>query len=118
MVLASVAPLHVLLFRGGVVPFGPLLEQQSTNPTDDTCPAGVQPAEGLQQEGTCRAAADDAAAATARAQDALIVNLWRNRDDAVIWDVAELAAHLAQETGSPAAFERLWRGVERATGEH
>lgn len=100
MVLSSADPLQVLLWRGGVVPFGPAR-------------AG---------NGSCRAAADapggppDQAAQAGAEQDELVVNLWRNRGDAVIWDMEHLEAHLETETGSGAAFQRLWHGVERGVG--
>ena len=110
VVLTSVAPLRMLLFKGGVVPFGPLLGQ-AANTTADSCPAADAQAGSSAQQGS-RPAGPEAA----RGQDELIVNLWRNRDDAVIWDVRQLAQHLARETGSQAAFDRLWRGMERALG--
>ncbi len=96
MVLTGVEPLQVLLWKGGVVPFGP-----------------AQAAAG---NGSCQAAERERDQATAAQQDALIVNLWRNRGDAVIWDVDQFQEHLAQDTGSEAAFERLWRCVERGIG--
>ena len=51
-----------------------------------------------------------------REGDDLIVNLWRNRGDAVIWSVADFEAHLAQ-SGSQQAFEGLWTSVQRSIGK-
>ena len=48
--------------------------------------------------------------------DDLIVNLWRNRGDAVIWSVAQLEEHLQATTGSQQAFEGLWTSVQRIIG--
>ena len=67
--------------------------------------------------GSCLASSAPAGAPDqASQQDELIVNLWRNRGDAVIWDVEQLKAHLLEETGSDTSFRRLWRGVERGIG--
>ena len=51
-----------------------------------------------------------------REGDDLIVNLWRNRGDAVIWSVADFEAHLAQ-SGSQQAFEGLLASVQRSIGK-
>ena len=48
--------------------------------------------------------------------DDLIVNLWRNRGDAVIWSVAQLEKHLLTTTGSQQAFEGLWASLQRSIG--
>ena len=95
VVLTNVEPLQVLLWRGGVVPFGPAQAAAGNG----SCPAPGEP---------------DQASATQ--QDELIVNLWRNRGDAVIWDVDQFRQHLAEGSEGEAAFERLWRSVERGTG--
>ena len=50
-----------------------------------------------------------------REGDDLIVNLWRNRGDAVIWSVADFEAHLTK-SGSQQAFECLWTSVQRSIG--
>ena len=51
-----------------------------------------------------------------REGDDLIVNLWRNRGDAVIWSVADFEDHLAR-SGSQQAFKDLWTSVQRSIGE-
>ena len=51
-----------------------------------------------------------------REGDDLIVNLWRNRGNAVIWSVADFEAHLAK-SGAQQAFEGLWTSVKRSIGK-
>lgn len=48
--------------------------------------------------------------------DDLIVNLWRNRGNAVIWSVAGFERHLLASTGSQHAFEGLWISLQRSIG--
>lgn len=48
--------------------------------------------------------------------DDLIVNLWRNRGDAVIWSVAQFEKHLLATTGLQQAFEGLWASLQRSIG--
>ena len=98
MVLCNVDALQVLLWRGGVVPFGP-----------------AQAGNGSSRAADAAAGAPDQATEGAQ-QDELIVNLWRNKGDAIIWDVEQFEEHLKDATGSDAAFQRLWRSVERAIG--
>lgn len=50
--------------------------------------------------------------------DDLIVNLWRNRGDAVIWSVAQFEKHLLATTGSQQAFQGLWTSLQRSIGVH
>ena len=90
MVLSNVDTLQVLLWRGGVVPFGPGARRGNGSCLASSAPAG---------------APDQASQ-----QDELIVNLWRNRGDAVIWVVEQLKAHLLEETGSDTSFRRLCAG--------
>lgn len=48
--------------------------------------------------------------------DDLVVNLWRNRGDAVIWSLNDLEKHLLSESGSQQAFDSLWISVQRNIG--
>lgn len=48
--------------------------------------------------------------------DDLIVNLWRNRGDAVIWSVAQFEKHLLATSGSQQAFKGLWSSLQRKIG--
>ena len=51
-----------------------------------------------------------------RESDDLIVNLWRNRGDTVIWSVADFEAHLAK-SGLQQAFKDLWTSMQRSIGK-
>ena len=50
--------------------------------------------------------------------DDLIVNLWRNRGDAVIWSVAQFEKHLIAANGTQEAFRGLWTSLQRSIGVH
>ena len=56
------------------------------------------------------------AASGYRYGDHRIVNLWRNRGDAVIWSLADFKSHLLASTGSGQAFESLWKSMQRLLG--
>lgn len=56
------------------------------------------------------------AASGYRYGDDRIVNLWRNRGDAVIWSLADFKSHLLASTGSGQAFEGLWKSMQRLIG--
>ena len=56
------------------------------------------------------------AASGYRYGDDRIVNLWRNRGDAVIWSLADFESHLLASTGSGRASESLWTSMQRIIG--
>ena len=101
VVVGSAEPVRVYLFNGGVLPFGSLKEEgAAVGKGDDTCSAGAH-----QQCSQQRDAGDD-----------LIVNLWRNRGEAVIWSVDDFRQHLGEVTGSSTAFDRLWAAIQQKIG--
>jgi len=104
VVVSKVDPLRIYLFKGGVLPFGTLKEEAAAS-TIDGCPAAADASTQQQQCSAELSALDD-----------LIVNLWRNRRDAVIWKVDDFEVHLRTETGSSAAFDALWAAVQRLIG--
>lgn len=105
MVVTSVEPLRVYLFNGGVLPFGSLKGEQTTSDKEGTCSG-----EAGQEQDTCEAAGGR------RGGDDLIVNLWRNRGEAIIWSMEDFQRYLATQTGSRAAFDRLWAAIQHLIG--
>ena len=147
VVVTSVEPLRAYLFKGGVLPFGTLKDAPPASatcsadgaliPSHQSVPAeavrcsvvfpeetrlspmrqtSVLPCAGeasLADEG-CTAGADSGYAEG----DDLIVNLWRNRGDAVIWSVAQFEKHLLATTGTQQAFQGLWTALQGSIGVH
>ncbi|KAK9830487.1 hypothetical protein WJX72_011998 [[Myrmecia] bisecta] len=86
--VTNVTPLRAYLFNGGVLVFGkPRSEEGSSGQPVDMKP------------------------------EDLIVNLWtQDRHSSQPWDVDRYRAYLQETTGSPAAFDKVWGGVQRALG--
>ncbi len=103
VIVTNAEPVRVYLFNGGVLPFGSLKEEAAAAGKEASCSA-----ERGQEEGTCEASGT---------QDELIVNLWRNRGEAVIWSVDDLRRHLTDtENDSSTAFDRIWAAIQLAIG--
>lgn len=101
MVVNNAEPVRVYLFNGGVLPFGSLKSEAAAVGKDaDTCSMDAHQ-HGSQQHD---------------AGDDLIVNLWRNRGEAVIWSVDDFRQHLGEVSGSSAAFDRLWAAIQQKIG--
>lgn len=104
--MTNAEPLRVYLFDGGVLPFGSLKDEGATAGKGDTCSSY-----GGQEKGTCEATGKQGAG------DELIVNLWRNRGEAVIWSIDDFRQHLAgSHNGSSAAFDSVWAAIQMAIG--
>jgi hypothetical protein len=105
VVVTNAEPLRVYLFDGGVLPFGSL-KDEGTAGKGYTCSA-----DGGQEKGTCEATGKQGAG------DELIVNLWRNRGEAVIWSIDDFRQHLAgSHNGSSTAFDSVWAAIQMAIG--
>ncbi|BDA46895.1 probable tubulin polyglutamylase ttll6 [Coccomyxa sp. Obi] len=101
VVVSKAEPVRVYLFNGGVLPFGSLKDEGAAAGKDD---------------GTCSADAHRHGNQQHDAGDDLIVNLWRNRGEAVIWSVDDFRQHLGEVSGSSAAFDRLWAAIQHKIG--
>lgn len=101
VVVGSAEPVRVYLFNGGVLPFGSLKDEgAAVGKDDDTCSIDSHQ-HGSEQHDS---------------GDDLIVNLWRNRGEAVIWSVDDFRQHLGEVSGSSAAFDRLWAAIQQKIG--
>lgn len=118
MVITNVDPLRAYLFNGGVLPFGSLKgEQAAAQDGEDTCalpegpvaPASKRPGSKGPKQATSQGGGNDD-------DDDRIVNLWRNRGEAIIWSVEDFRRHLEEQTGSSVAFEKAWAGIQRTLG--